>query len=287
MKRIVVLSCTLVLVFEALVRFAGLADVPLRTANSITGYIPNPNQSGRFLLNDWVINNLSMISREKYAANIKNVILSGDSIVFGGNPLAQKDRLGSVLNTKEQPVYSIADGSWSLKNQLNYFNTMADRLGRIDKIIFVLNSGDFSVPSSWSCESYHPTAVPLSHLYFVIRKYLYPDCSRTPSEMMVRDYSLTVGLTALLRNYPGTKIYFILYPNKAQYMNKVVLSEFIDFSNIIDVGLQNSINVVDLSPIFANRNTWMEQFYQDGIHPTKEGVKVLANIIRELILDSN
>ncbi|WP_306481405.1 hypothetical protein [Limnobacter sp.] len=287
MKRIMVLFCTLVLVFEALVRFAGLADVPLRTANSITGYIPNPNQSGRFLLNDWVINNLSMISPEKYVKNIKNVILSGDSVVFGGNPFAQKDRLGSVLNTKEQPVYSIADGSWSLKNQLNYFNTMVDRLGRIDKIIFVLNSGDFSVPSSWSCESYHPTAAPLSHLYFVIRKYIYPDCSGTPNEIIVKDYALTDGLTALLRNYSGAKIYFILYPNKAQYMNKVVLSEFIDFSSIIDVGLQNSINVVDLSPMFANSNTWMEQFYQDGIHPTKEGVKVLAGIIRELILDSN
>lgn len=284
MKLNVLRLAALIIIFEVLVRFAGLADVPLRTPNPVTGYIPNANQHGSFLLNDWAINNLGMISNSDYQLNNDNTVLAGDSIVFGGNPFAQKDRLGSILNRKEHPVYAIADGSWGLKNQLNYFNTMKEPLGTIKTIIFVLNSGDFSAPSLWSCESYHPTEKPSIHLYFLFRKYFYPDCTPTPKNIMVKDYLLNDGVSALLNNYPNTKVYFVLYPNKSQYMNGIILTEALQIDKLIDVSLLKNIIVLDLSQIFKNRKVWELKHYQDDIHPTKEGVLILGTIIREFVL---
>jgi len=284
MKLNVLGLATLIIIFEVLVRFAGLADVPLRTPNPVTGYIPNADQDGRFLLNDWTINNLGMISSNDYQLNNDNIVLAGDSIVFGGNPFAQKDRLGSILNGEEHPVYAIADGSWGLKNQLNYFNTMTEPLGRVKKIIFVLNSGDFSVPSLWSCESYHPTERPSIHFYFLFRKYFLPDCTATPNNVIVKDYLLNDGVSALLRNYPNTKLYFVLYPNKMQYMNEVILSEVLQLDRLIDGPLLDDITVLDLTSIFKDRKVWGGEYYQDDIHPTKEGVLILGAIIRELVL---
>ena len=125
MRMIKTIALLLLLALPALelaVRTLGLADVPVRRANSTTGYIPLPAQSGRFLLNDWHINDLSMISSRDYNDDGRAIILAGDSVVFGGNPLAQSERIGERLDRMlPSPVYAIADGSWAFKNTIKLF----------------------------------------------------------------------------------------------------------------------------------------------------------------------
>ena len=61
--RFFIILLILIIALEALTRLLGIADVPLRDSNSVTGYIPKSSQSGRFLTNDWNINAMQMISQ--------------------------------------------------------------------------------------------------------------------------------------------------------------------------------------------------------------------------------
>ena len=51
---------------ELIVRFLGIADIPIRLANKELGYIPQANQEGRFLDNNWAFNDLHMNSLNNF-----------------------------------------------------------------------------------------------------------------------------------------------------------------------------------------------------------------------------
>lgn len=76
---------TVVLVAEASVRAFGLVDFALYQANAQSGYIPAANQQGSFLnQNDWQFNALHM-GAPAFAPNpVREVLLVGDSVVYGG-----------------------------------------------------------------------------------------------------------------------------------------------------------------------------------------------------------
>lgn len=269
---------------EVAVRILGIANVPIRSANSVTGYIPLPNQSGRFLLNDWYVNNLSMISHKNYSKKLASVIIAGDSVIFGGNAVQQSDRVGEQLDllVKGQ-VFSIADGSWGGKNSIAYFLSSKSVIGSPKEIIFVLNSGDFDKPSSWRCYSTHSTSQPISHLYFAIRKYGFPQCEvKTPNELIAQDFDFNAGLKEFLVQYPHTAISIILYPTRSELRAGISFK-----SKLKDVKMKFSqrIDMFDLSAAYQKDNSiWGEHLYRDDIHPTAQGNKALAAYIFSNVL---
>src|SRR4051812_6093297 len=83
-------------------RVSGIADFPLYRADQSLGYVPAPNQRGAFLnRNGWVFNELSMGTDRPFDPDsVFNLLLVGDSIVNGGNPVRQSDRLGPAIEQK-------------------------------------------------------------------------------------------------------------------------------------------------------------------------------------------
>lgn len=278
-KKIVVILISTFLLAEGSVRVLGLADVPIRSANNITGYIPLPNQNGSFLLNDWHVNNLSMISRSDYQNIGDEVIIAGDSVVFGGNPLAQDERIGEQLNDLiSKSVYSIADGSWGFKNSLSYLINYEQFLSGVEAIVFVLNSGDFSTPSSWRCFSTHPTSAPLFHTYFVFRKYFKPDCeAKSPPSVLVKDFDANTALNQVSILYRDTKLIFVLYQNKREYDENLTLRHLVNNFEQVSNGRVEVAELINFSN--SSKYSWDLSYYRDDIHPTQDGAAIMARII--------
>jgi hypothetical protein len=90
-------------VAEGGVRAFGLVDFPLYEANAQIGYIPAANQEGSFLnKNAWQFNALHM-GAPAFAPNpARDVLLVGDSLVYGGNAYRQSERLGPTLQAQLQ-----------------------------------------------------------------------------------------------------------------------------------------------------------------------------------------
>jgi len=80
------------------VRAFGAVDFALNQADAQISYIPAANQQGSFLnKNRWQFNALHM-GAPAFAPNpARDVLLVGDSVVYGGNPYAEPDRLGPRL----------------------------------------------------------------------------------------------------------------------------------------------------------------------------------------------
>lgn len=90
-------------VAEGGVRALGQVDFALFEANAQVGYIPAANQQGSFLnKNHWQFNGLHM-GAPAFAPNpLRDVLLVGDSVVYGGNAYRQLQRLGPTLQAQLQ-----------------------------------------------------------------------------------------------------------------------------------------------------------------------------------------
>lgn len=267
---------------ELIIRASGITDFPLYEANKEIGYIPKPSQAGSFLhKNSWEFNSLSMGAGQFTPTNGIDTLLIGDSIVLGGNPYKQQDRLGPTLQTEtKHAVWPISAGSWSLSNELIYLKIHQDILKDIDDFIFVLNSEDFQQPSSWSCETTHPRTYPFSATYYAFKKYIYdfPPCTNAPNELTVAEGDWKADLKDFLRSevVKGKPVSFFLYPNKKESAGKPETIAAFE-KHAADL-LQASNGNARVFSIYRDPR-WNSQFYRDGIHPTIEGTKVLASII--------
>jgi len=269
---------------EVAVRFSGLSDFPIYQANSDIGYIPAPSQSGNFLrTNRWQFNSMSMGAAEFAPSTAIDTLLIGDSVVLGGNPYREEDRLGPQLQrAKQNPVWPISAGSWGLRNELKYLKLNPEVVRASDQFIFVSNNGDFKDASSWSCEKTHPLSRPIWATLYVARKYVWDweKCGKIPSYLLVPQGDWRQELREFLASEPakGKPIIFILYPDKDETEGKKSISQFESRSTDIlnEVAAANA-NVVIFSA--ARDPRWRPNYYRDAIHPTVEGTRVLAEII--------
>lgn len=264
-------------------RAAGTLDFPLYDANNRIGYIPKPSQHGSFLwVNGWEFNALSMGAPEFAPTSSVDNLLVGDSIVYGGNHYKKKERLAPQLSSAlGEKVWPISAGSWSLLNELAWINDHSDAVAQIDRVIFLLNGGDFDSPSSWACEITHPRRYPSSALISVFRKYVWnwKPCGGVLPEFKVPEGSWEVELRKAL-NAPALSkkpIAFFLYPSKSELM-----AGNDELSKLDLKGQALSEIVGDAEKIIFNvglDSSWNSNLYRDGVHPTPEGNVVLANII--------
>lgn len=164
------------LVAELGLRAAGLVDFPLHDADPRIGYIPRASQSGAYLRhNHWQINEKSQGS-PPWQPNRRTDLLLGDSIVWGGNPLDQPQKLGPTLQRTlpDTDVWSAAAGSWGVPNEVEYLDRFADVVQACEIVVWVINTGDLNSRSQWASELTHPRHPPPSALLYVAQKYLLP-----------------------------------------------------------------------------------------------------------------
>ncbi|OZY42798.1 hypothetical protein CJF43_04190 [Pseudomonas fragi] len=267
---------------ELIVRASGVIDFPLYDANTQIGYIPAPSQSGSFLhKNSWEFNSLSMGAGPFNPSEGTNTLLIGDSIVLGGNPYRQEDRLGPVLQREsKKTVWPISAGSWSLRNELIYLKAHPEVLSKIDNFIFVLNSEDFQQASSWACEATHPRSYPISAAYYVFNKYIYnlTPCNEIALELAVEkgDWKKEIKDFLAQSNVQGKQVHFFLYPKKVETKDPALA-----IANLEIYAPHLKKDKDETTRVFSvvRDPNWHNDLYRDEIHPTIEGTKILASII--------
>lgn len=282
LSSFLLLAAGVVLFSEIGVRALGMVDFPTYETNTKIGYIPAVNQHGSFLnKNNWQFNALHMGAVTFMPKPALDVLLVGDSLVYGGNQYLQSERLGPTLQrliqTKAEgtQIWPIAAGSWALRNELTWLRENPQVLDQVHQIIIILNNGDFEGASSWSCELTHPRTRPTVALWYLFNKYVYPfeKCGEVPVSLKVPDGDLPVELKEYLARY-GAKTTFILYPDKNEATD--IQLEVNGFkSGIAILKAAGAATIIHV----ANDPRWGQRWYKDSIHPTPEGNQILAKII--------
>lgn len=213
-----------------------------------------------------------------------NVLLLGDSLVLGGNPYREDERLGPRLQAtlpQGTRVWPISAGSWALRNELAWLRANPDVVEKMDTLVFVVNSGDFAEASSWSCELTHPTHKPSSALFYLFEKYVYafsPCDGTVPPALQVPPGNLPQELqTFLAGKIP--KVLFVSYADKAEQADVAQREgkQAVQLAMLRGAGAKSLLNV-------AEDARWSSVYYRDGIHPTPDGYQVLASIIKDGLL---
>ena len=282
-----ILLITLMVCFVGLeigVRLFGLTDFPLSYADNVIGYIPKPSQSGAFLgKNYWKFNSLSMQNdREFNPTSALDILLIGDSVVSGGNPFKKEARLGVQLSKMlNQQVWSISAGSWGIRNELAYIKIHQDVVNGVGSIIFISNSGDFDKASSWACEYTHPRVYPLIASFYLFKRYVYwpggaCNGAATPEELLVPegDWKADFKNEISKPQYKNKQILFFMYPDRSElHENRLGTLE----GNGKEVLRLSKFSTIVYS--VGRDSRWNERLYKDDIHPSVEGMEVLARII--------
>lgn len=270
---------------ECSLRLLGAVDFPLHHVDDEIGYIPSPSQSGEFMnKNAWYVNSLSMSSPEFTPdAHKKDVLLVGDSIVYGGNAYGMHQRVGHYLaESANANVWSVAAGSWALLNQLTYLRRNISVVESIDEIVFILNKGDFGDASKWSCDRNHPRSKPYSATLYVLDKYILQlsDCDITEPSSQKDTRSWERELKEFLRTKvkASTKVTFVLYPTRSE----VASSSTADSQIAVHYEALRKVagDGVDIYELYTDKR-WSERYYKDEYHPTPQGNSVLASLIAE------
>jgi hypothetical protein len=277
------LLVVVVVLAEFGLRAFGLNDFPLYLGDSHIGYIPAANQHGSFMnKNDWTFNSIHMGAPEFAPGPQRDVLIIGDSVVYGGNPFKQEERLGPQLahQLKDAKVWPISAGSWSIRNELIWLSDHPEVVSKVEDIVFVLNNGDpINEASSWKCEITHPRHYPVSVLLYEIRKELKLDnCTDIPEGLKVPDVVWQEQLQAWLASdaVKGKRIHFVLYPSK---------DEFAFNPSIATASTRHALEAVGNFRIMevARQDAWKASYFRDSIHPTAEGNVVLAQLIAQFI----
>lgn len=214
-----------------------------------------------------------MGTSQPYEALPKSILLVGDSIVLGGNPYRQPDRLGPALaRASGRPVWPISAGSWGLQNELQYMLDNIDVVETVDQIVLVSNSQDFAAPSSWRSELTHPTHRTPSRAVYAFRRYVLKEPEPPiPPTLEVKPKALPAMFDTVAR-HARRPILLVSYPTQIERdkgQRCAVVPAWLSMHDRVKVAC------VGADP------RWRSELYTDGIHPTPEGAKSLADIITQ------
>jgi len=265
-------------------RWAGVMDVPLFVRDSQLGYLPAPQQQGHFLRrNAWAFNALSMGTSRPFAPSAqRDVLLVGDSVVYGGPHYQASERLGAALEQSlpGSRVWPLAAGSWAARNELAWLKQHPEVVKAVDDIVIVVTSGDFTnEAASWHCESNNPTHQPWSALvYLAIKKWQLEPCDQTLPEHKVPDASWQQDLTEWLSrpDIKSKRVTFILYPFKGPFESQGREANGPERDALMSSGVSR---VSEL----AQDPGWQSGLYKDDAHPTPQGNAVLARFISQAL----
>ena len=264
---------------EVGLRLSGAVDFPLYEIRTDLGFVPATDQHGRFLnSNDWAFNELSMGVGSAYDPSLRPAtFLIGDSVVQGGNELRQRDRLGPELQRIScSRIWPISAGGWAFLNELHYLQVHRNLLPNIDRIIFVLNSGDFGTASAWNGQFDHPTYRPLLASTYLFRKYVLPHSSS--DDLAGESDEWKSELLWLVRAFPKP-IVIALYPDVYELKDAALRASQLDFRQTQISAVSAAIKIINI----ANDQRYGPSLYRDYIHPSSNGDKVLAEILSDTI----
>jgi len=270
----------LALLGEIGARMAGLVSVPLFVLDPRIGYLPAPNQSGAFAgKNVWAFNELSMGTDRRFQPGPwRDILLVGDSVVYGGPHYAAHERLGTLLEQQlpGSRVWPVAAGSWATRNELAWLRQHPEVVREVDDIVFVTTSEDFTnVAATWHCESNNPTHAPWSALwYLLVKKFQLESCDQTLPQHTIPDASTREELAAWLAlpEVKQKRVSFVLYPFKGAFAQSGRDANRPEREFLRSVGAEAPAELAGISE-------WHIGLYKDDAHPGPQGNVLLAGFI--------
>lgn len=282
---------------EGGVRLAGFGDFPTYELDADFGYIPAKKQSGRFMnANQWVFNDRNMGVGNHWRPGLAgNVLLLGNSIVLGGNPVNQRQKLGPLLQQLLGTgfhIWPIAAGGWTDTNIDEFLLKNPDLLDGTAITVFEYMKGGFGKAAPWPgeyiCPTHHPNILSL----YLARKYLVEPLLGhrssafgvlPPSESNTAENIQTFSHIVRSLKTSGKRVIVFSYPTLLDMTdaNKAFVSESDRLSKLC---VQLSIQCFDL----GRWPDWGPQFYRaDGVHPTEQGNIKIAEFLGAIIKMEN
>jgi hypothetical protein len=281
----------LLVLSEVAVRQAGLVEFPLYVLDAEYGYAPARNQSGAFLRrNRWTFNDIGLGVDATWEGNARrNLLLVGNSIVLGGNPYDQPDKLGPLLQRGVGPacaVWPVAAGGWTTVNEMSYLERHPELAARADFVVWEVMPGQMGRAQLLTREWTHPTVAPGWATAYLVRKglgerFVGPPAAPPPTPAQLEDgfrrFDAMLGRMAQASRRSPPGIVF-LYPDRAQLaLARRGLEWAPERARIEALAAARRFLVVDV----ARDGRWSEALYRDAVHPTPEGNAVLAAILRD------
>lgn len=181
----------LLILIEIVLRLIfGLGNPVLSQADPETGYRFQPNQKifrfGKHIEYNQYSQRSEPINPEKSPQKIR-ILMTGDSVVNGGNPTDQYQTITELLETKlsqsghPAEILNASAGSWGIGNQLAYIR----KFGTFQSDVLILQIGthDLTQPKSTSERVGHdpnyPTHPPLSAIQEGLTRYVWPTLAPT------------------------------------------------------------------------------------------------------------
>lgn len=260
---------------ELFARGMGLLSFPVYERAAGVEYYLRPSQHGAFLgRNPWAVNAAGFNNVEPFLPSRDGCILIGDSIVYGGNPVAYRDRVGPLAQKElGSPVWTGAAGGWSLMNELAFARMHRSQILATGHLVFVINDGDLVEATRWGGELGFPTQRPLLGTLYLARRYMLQHTSEMPAIVGGAEVSWQVQMDALLDGYQGA----------------IAIVEYADQAHLLDAGkwrrdMRSLEAYVARNPrirLIDSRPAWSTSLYKDTFHPTVRGDRVLASYVAQ------
>lgn len=290
------LAIFLFLLLEVGLRAVGFLDFPTYELHNSIGYLPRASQEGAFLRkNRWHFNDRHMpIARNWTSSEPLDILLIGNSIVMGGNPYDQSEKLSPILESFLGPggrIWPCATGGWTNLNQIAYLEANSDIASAADFVVWEYMQGGLSQLARWRSEVPFPTEYPNLASSLFIRKYILPriipplSTSELPPTGLVPNENLRRFDSALAtfkkRSRDSARAGIVwLYPKQQELIFARAGKEWLpERDSILSVAKRNGFVVIDI----AANHEWEAHHYRDGVHPTVAGNTVLAKILAQKV----
>jgi hypothetical protein len=287
---------------EIVARFVlGMGDPPLYMADPQIEYLPVPSRTYKRFGNTVSYNSYSMRSPEfparKSDPRELRIMVLGDSVVNGGNPIDQADlattRLPAMLRERlDRPVVvgNIACGSWGPPNLLAYVNKHG--LFDADVVVIVLNSEDAAdaptfEPLSPDLPTRRPilalqeafsTYVPKAFSYHVLGRREKPAPEPAPTDEGRR---AALGALETLINTArsqGARVLIVHHPKLSELTAGRMDS---GYDLIRGVAARAGVRMIETRDEMVRLITQEQRGYRDYIHPDEAGQEALARLLAD------
>lgn len=283
----------------------GLGNPVLSQADPYTGYRFQPNQKvfrfGKNIVYNQYSQRSEPITLEK-PEGILRILMTGDSVLNGGNPTDQAQTISELLEAKlsasgrPSEVLNASAGSWGIGNQLGYLRKFGTF--QSDAIILQIGTHDLTQPTSTNAPVGHhpafPTHPPLLAIQEALTRYAWPRLSSifrlssSPTESSLpssidldqqfkQNMESFKTIVALVRA-KKIPIFILFTPSREDLVPTPHLSPY--KSQFLK--LLNSLQL----PVLDTHTTWLtlptttvETYLRDSVHLSVSGNQAVADLL--------